>query len=115
LEEELAHATNSIGQRNIRCFAVKLGINGLLDVARQTYKETMSDIYAMSKLYEENHALPIKLQYARKEGFYLTLPIDYASKVTLPDVFVNAHKKRKQLCFSTLDLARTRLVFDGCR
>lgn len=55
----------------------------------------------------ESTGLPIKLKFAAGKGFYLTLPADkYKNGGALPEMFINMVKKKKQLCFSTIELVR---------
>ncbi|KAI9139759.1 DNA mismatch repair protein Msh4 [Paraphysoderma sedebokerense] len=60
-----------LGLRNQRCYAVKSGFNGLLDVARQTYKETTNDIYELVNTYKEEYGLNIKLVFKQSQGFVM--------------------------------------------
>ena len=45
INEDTAYAKKPLELRNQRNYAVKSGVNGLLDVARTTYKEAMEDAY----------------------------------------------------------------------
>ncbi|KAG2230711.1 hypothetical protein INT48_003718 [Thamnidium elegans] len=84
----------------------KAGINGLLDVARQTYKETTEDIYELVSNYSETYNMPMKLQFSSPSGFYITLASCHLVKLDgqLPEVFINVIKKRKTLQFTTIEL-----------
>jgi DNA mismatch repair protein MSH4 len=64
LEPDLSIQNTPIGKRNQRAFVVKPGIHGLLDVARQTYKESTSDIHQlvndyMSTVFKSKLIIPI--------------------------------------------------------
>jgi DNA mismatch repair protein MSH4 len=48
INEDITYQKKALGLRNQRCYAVKSGFNGLLDVARRTYKEA-TDSYFMLK------------------------------------------------------------------
>lgn len=48
LNEDTTFAKQPLELRNQRTYAVKSGVNGLLDVARTTYKEAMEDAYQHS-------------------------------------------------------------------
>ncbi|KAI9487454.1 MAG: muts domain V-domain-containing protein [Benjaminiella poitrasii] len=92
----------SLGIRNQKCYAVKAGVNGLLDVARQTYKETTEDIYDLVARYNENYNLQMKLSFTATNGFYITMTKQGTG--SLPSEFINIIKKKKTLQFTTLEL-----------
>jgi DNA mismatch repair protein MSH4 len=48
INEDTTYAKQPLELRNQRTYAVKSGVNGLLDVARTTYKEAMEDVYQHS-------------------------------------------------------------------
>ncbi|KAI9276945.1 muts domain V-domain-containing protein, partial [Phascolomyces articulosus] len=105
LHDDIGIQKTSLGLRHQRCFAVKSGVNGLLDVARQTYKETIEDIYEMASEYNESSGLNIKLQFNAPKGFYLSLPADQLDEnAALDQIFINVVKKKKQYTFTTLEL-----------
>lgn len=45
IEPDVTYTKSALDLRNQRTFAVKAGINGMLDVARQTYKELTDEIH----------------------------------------------------------------------
>lgn len=45
IEADVTYMKTALDLRNQRTFAVKAGINGMLDVARQTYKELTEEIH----------------------------------------------------------------------
>ena len=48
INEDTTYARQPLELRNQRSYAVKSGVNGLLDVARTTYKEAIDDAYQHS-------------------------------------------------------------------
>jgi DNA mismatch repair protein MSH4 len=48
INEDTTYARQPLELRNQRIYAVKSGVNGLLDVARTTYKEATEDAYQHS-------------------------------------------------------------------
>ncbi|KAI7906727.1 muts domain V-domain-containing protein [Cokeromyces recurvatus] len=95
----------SLGIRNQKCYAVKAGVNGLLDVARQTYKETTEDIYELVAQYNETYSLQMKLYFTAANGFYITMPTSQlTSEKGLPPEFINVIRKKKTLQFTTIEL-----------
>ena len=45
INDDVHYAKQPVELRNQRTYAVRSGVNGLLDVARQTYKENQGDAY----------------------------------------------------------------------
>ncbi|CAG8611279.1 2676_t:CDS:10 [Ambispora gerdemannii] len=106
INEDATYQKGALGLRNQRCYAVKAGFNGLLDVARQTYKETINDIYELVNGYTEQYKVPLKIQFNPATGFHLSTSIGNLQDRTLPLVFINVSKKRKTLTFTTLELMK---------
>ncbi|CAO3593979.1 unnamed protein product [Absidia cylindrospora] len=103
INEDIGYEKTSLGTRNQRCYAIKAGVNGLLDVARQTYKEVIEDIYDTATEYCDTFELNLKLQFDNERKFYLTLPADQ-SDMNLPSIFINVAKKKKIITFTSLEL-----------
>lgn len=56
--------SRSAAQKRIQeCFAVRAGIDGMLDVARRTYLETIEKIHEVAHNYNETFDLPFRLNY----------------------------------------------------
>ena len=54
----------SAAQKRIQeCFAVRAGVDGMLDVARRTYLDTIEKIHEVIHTYKENLGIPIRLTY----------------------------------------------------
>lgn len=81
------------------------GFNGLLDVARQTYKETTDDVYNLITSYAEQYGLPLKPHFNPTAGFQIVCPRDLVPH-DLPLVFTNLVLRKKQAFFTTLDLKK---------
>ncbi|KAI8981084.1 muts domain V-domain-containing protein [Pilobolus umbonatus] len=105
INEEVGIEKSGLGLRNQKCYAVKAGVNGLLDVARQAYKETVQDVYEIIENYSEVFGLPIKLQFNASLGFYITLQRDKLTEGDdIPFEFINVQKKKKFYQFTTLEI-----------
>lgn len=55
INKDITHQKTSLGLRNQRCYAVQSGFHGLLDVARQTYKEANDDVHELVTNYAGFH------------------------------------------------------------
>ncbi|OLL23713.1 MutS 4 [Neolecta irregularis DAH-3] len=106
INEDTTYSKGALSLRNQRCYAVKSGVNGLLDVARQTYKETISDTIELSAQYRDEQMLPIHSKFESSRGFYLTLLASEVDGHNLDPNFINVFKKKKTLEFTTLELVK---------
>jgi DNA mismatch repair protein MSH4 len=104
IEKDVNFQKSSLGLRNQRCSAVKSGFDGLLDVARQTYKEANEDVNETFASYSETYQFPFKLAFNSGLGFYVSLSLEELGQESLPDIFINIVRRGKLLHFSTLEL-----------
>lgn len=97
-----------IGVVHFETRSPKANFNRLLDVARETFKENVADIYELGRELSEAHGLPLSLVY-QDSGFIFQLK---KSEVEgeLPAEFINATEKKGRIVFSTLDLVRLSFV-----
>ncbi|WAQ90843.1 hypothetical protein PtA15_13A242 [Puccinia triticina] len=107
----------SLAKQNVHAYAIKAGVeNQLLNVARETYKENLSDAMAMCEALKEEYHLP-KLQFVfeTRTGFMLQMKKDDLRATSkdsayhpdgLPKVFTNIVKRGKTLHFTCLDLKK---------
>ncbi|XP_022957703.1 DNA mismatch repair protein MSH4 [Cucurbita moschata] len=105
IDEDVLHARVPFIARTQQCFAVKAGIDGLLDIARRTFCDTSEAIHNLANKYREEYKLPnLKLPFNNRQGFYLSIPRkDVQGK--LPSKFIQVLKHGNNIRFSTLELA----------
>ncbi|KAJ4440004.1 hypothetical protein ANN_08135 [Periplaneta americana] len=87
-------------------FAVRPGISHVLDIARHTYCEIIDDIRNVVTRLSEEHGLPLKVKYNLSWGYHIQLS-DTKRRIDelhLPPVFVQVHKNRGTLSFTTEEL-----------
>ena len=80
--------------------------NRLLDVARETYKENVGDIFQLNKSLSDLHGLPLQLLY-RDEGFLFSLKktdLEEIGSTGLPSGFINVNLKKGKFTFESIDL-----------
>ncbi|KAJ7153512.1 muts domain V-domain-containing protein [Mycena crocata] len=104
LNEDGAPAKGGITAINARVYAVKANCNRLLDVARETYKENVGDIFALNRTLTDTHGLPLSLLY-QETGFVFTLRKNELEG-ELPRGFINASLKKGKWTFSSMDLKK---------
>jgi DNA mismatch repair protein MSH4 len=66
--DEARVAKGGAAMRLQRCFAVKTGLNGLLDVARRTYCELVDDIENRVRKLSEKHGMPMRVGFTALRG-----------------------------------------------
>lgn len=82
-------------------------MNGLLDVARQTYKEATEDVHSLVAGLVVEHDLPLELKFEIGRGYYLRLSTSDIEDRSLPPVFVNVVVRKKVVVeFTTLELVK---------
>lgn len=57
------HSRSAAQKRIQECFAVRAGIDGMLDVARRTYLDTIEKIHKLVHGYKEDLEIPMRLSY----------------------------------------------------
>lgn len=87
---------------NARVYAVRADCNRLLDVARETYKENIGDIYQLNRSLSEEHNLPLTLVYQETGFVFVLKKSDLEGE--LPKGFVNVTMKKARWMFSSMEL-----------
>ncbi|KAJ8571458.1 hypothetical protein ON010_g5378 [Phytophthora cinnamomi] len=92
----------SAAQKRIQeCFAVRAGVDGMLDVARRTYLDTIEKIHEVVHTYKENLGIPLRLNYTSRRGYHLTVPVNCND---LPACFIERVATKSVICCSTKTL-----------
>uniref|UniRef100_A0A803L5G6 DNA mismatch repair protein MSH4 n=1 Tax=Chenopodium quinoa TaxID=63459 RepID=A0A803L5G6_CHEQI len=113
IDEDVVHARVPFIARTQQCFAVKAGIDGLLDVARRTFCDTSEAIHKLTNKYREDFKLPnLKLPFNNRQGFYFSIPQkDVQEKLPSKFIQLNVRSKsaaaeccvRTELCLEALN------------
>ncbi|KAH9777185.1 DNA mismatch repair protein MSH4 [Citrus sinensis] len=105
IDEDVLHARVPFVARTQQCFAIKGGIDGLLDIARRSFCDTSEAVHNLANKYREELKLPnLKLPFNNRQGFYLSIPHkDIQGK--LPSTFIQVVKHGNNIHCSTLELA----------
>ncbi|KAJ3389007.1 MutS protein msh4 [Entophlyctis sp. JEL0112] len=105
INSDVSYQKNPQGMRNQRCYAIKAGWNGLLDVARQTYRESTNDVYDLVTQYSDELHLPIKAHFTPSQGYVLKVGSnELTDSGGLPMEFINVVKTKKTVTMTTLAL-----------
>ncbi|KAJ3862506.1 muts domain V-domain-containing protein [Lentinula novae-zelandiae] len=104
LNEDTAPTKHGIAAVNARVYAVKANHNRLLDVARETYKENVGDIYSLCNALTQTHEIPLTLFY-QESGFVFSMKkTDLEGE--LPKGFINVTLKKGKWQFSSMELKK---------
>ncbi|KPM34986.1 MutS 4 [Neonectria ditissima] len=109
IEADVTYMKSPLDLRNQRTFAVKAGISGMLDVARQTYKELTEEIHKHIDELNEAHGLDANLRFDNGRKYWLRLRAADFDDRPLPDVFIYAVRKKDKIECQTLDLVKLNL------
>lgn len=105
LNEDSTPSKGGIGAVNARVYAVKANCNRLLDVARETYRENVGDIFHLNRTLSDAHTLPLTLLYQENAGFQFTVKKDDLEG-ELPRGFLNISLKKGKWVFTSMELKK---------
>uniref|UniRef100_A0A453B4F2 DNA mismatch repair proteins mutS family domain-containing protein n=2 Tax=Aegilops tauschii subsp. strangulata TaxID=200361 RepID=A0A453B4F2_AEGTS len=105
IDEDVIHSRAPFVACTQQCFAIKPGIDGLLDVARRSFCDTSEAIHNLATKYREEFTLPnLKIPYNNRLGFYFIIPLrDITEK--LPNKFIQVVRHGKNVHCSSFELA----------
>ncbi|XP_015838166.1 mutS protein homolog 4 isoform X2 [Tribolium castaneum] len=103
---QFAKSGDGIAQR---CFAIKSGINGLLDLVRKTYSERLNDMTEYVKHLSNKYDLPLTLGNNNTKGYHIVFKLNSQQKRTfkksdLPDEFIQVYRLAASFTMKTLEL-----------
>ena len=114
IHDEARIKKGSAAMKLQRCFAVKKGLNGLLDLARQSYCEIVEEIEVKARSLTEVYGFPCRVGYNASRGYHVQMTNgngrkDNAPKLTLSDLpkeFISAQINRSLISFTTEEIAQ---------
>ncbi|TMW68241.1 hypothetical protein Poli38472_005709 [Pythium oligandrum] len=99
---ERVKVSHSAAQKRIQeCFAVRAGIDGMLDVARRTYLDTIEKIHELVHKFKGSMEVPVRLSYSSRRGYHLVLPCNAKD---IPSLIVERVPTKKAIYCSTKEL-----------
>ncbi|CAI9095768.1 OLC1v1031774C1 [Oldenlandia corymbosa var. corymbosa] len=105
IDDDVLHTRAPFVARTQQCFAVKAGIDGLLDMARRSFCDTSEAIHNLANKYREDYKLPnLKIPFNNRQGFYFSIP-QKDIKGKLPTKFIQVVKHGNNMHCSSLELA----------
>lgn len=106
INADVAFQRSPIDLRNQRTYAVKSGVNGLLDVARQTFKEATEDVHQHVSEINKQYGVQTETRYDNARKYYLRLNEANLEGRVMPDVLINCYRKKGYIECQTLDLVK---------
>ncbi|KAI4699610.1 hypothetical protein J4E81_004637 [Alternaria sp. BMP 2799] len=106
INEDTTYARQPLELRNQRTYAVKSGVNGLLDVARTTYKEATEDAYQHSTELSQECDIRLDLKYDTARQFYIKIATTELEGKALPPIFTNIIRRKNNIECQTLELMK---------
>uniref|UniRef100_A0A0E0Q8C7 DNA mismatch repair proteins mutS family domain-containing protein n=3 Tax=Oryza TaxID=4527 RepID=A0A0E0Q8C7_ORYRU len=111
IDEDVVHSRAPFVTCTQQCFAIKAGIDGLLDVARRSFCDTSEAIHNLANKYREDFKLPnLKIPYNNRLGFYFIVPQKDITE-RLPNKFIQVVRHGKNVHCSSLELASPNNLF----
>ncbi|KAL5690981.1 hypothetical protein EMGR_007416 [Emarellia grisea] len=94
LNEHVTYQTKPLDLRNQRIYCVRAGVNSLLDVARQTYKEANVDAADLVAKVSESHNLTLDLKFDSARQYYISVSAsETLDLVKLNQKIMDAHNE----------------------
>ncbi|KAI1639504.1 muts domain V-domain-containing protein [Biscogniauxia mediterranea] len=106
INEDVTIMKTPLDMRNQRTYAVKSGVHGLLDVARQTYKEATDDVHQHLNEITDSHGISAELKFDDKRQYWLRLQKSDFEDQPPPDILINQVSKGVWLECQTLTLVQ---------
>ncbi|KAK9888019.1 hypothetical protein WA026_000303 [Henosepilachna vigintioctopunctata] len=109
LIHENAYCAKSQNGLTQRCFAIKPGINGLLDLVRKIYSERLDDMREYVKVLGEKYDLPLILGNNASKGYHIVLTLNKHQKMTmkksdLPKEFIQVCRLAGSYTMKTMEI-----------
>lgn len=96
------------------CFAIKSGVDGVLDLARKSFLQNVEDIYSLAEQYSRQFNITsVKVVYTASRGYHLSLPSPKSSGQGtaategeyLPPIFIQAVLSKKTIACTTEEVS----------
>ncbi|KAK5988467.1 MutShomolog 4-like protein [Cladobotryum mycophilum] len=107
IEPNVRYMKSALDLRNQRAFAVRSGIDAMLDVSRQTYKELTEEIHIhVDRLNGKEHKLAASLKFDNGRKYWLRVRMTDLDGGPLPESLINIVRKKDIIQCQTLDLVK---------
>ncbi|KAK7970630.1 muts domain V-domain-containing protein [Apiospora saccharicola] len=106
INEDVTFMKLPIDMWHQRTYAVKSGVNGLLDVARQTYKEGTDDVHQHVEDINKEFEISLEIKFDQDRKYWLRLRECDVEHRDVPDILINRVRKGGYLECQTLPLVQ---------
>ncbi|KAI8964817.1 muts domain V-domain-containing protein [Daldinia sp. FL1419] len=106
INEDAIAAKSPLDMRNQRTYAVKSGVHGLLDVARQTYKEATEDVHQHVEYINGEYNITAELKFDPNRKYWLQLRQSDFEDRSIPEILINRVRKGTWIQCQTLILVQ---------
>lgn len=106
INEDVTFASKPLDLRNQRIYAVKAGVQGLLDVARTTYKEATDDLHDHVDVLNAELGLAADLKFENRRKYWLRFRCSDFENGLIPSALINCIRKKDFLECQTLQIVK---------
>ncbi|KAF7949911.1 uncharacterized protein EAE97_003420 [Botrytis byssoidea] len=106
INEDVTYQKTPLDLRNQRTYAVKAGVSGFLDVARQTFKEATEDAHQHVSELNQNYKIQGEIRFDNLRKYYIRYFENDFDDRAIPDVLINRFRRKHYLECQTLDLIK---------
>ncbi|THV52425.1 hypothetical protein BGAL_0079g00110 [Botrytis galanthina] len=106
INEDVTYQKTPLDLRNQRTYAVKAGVSGFLDVARQTFKEATEDAHQHVSELNQNYKIQGEIRFDNLRKYYIRCFENDFEDRAIPDVLINRFRRKYYLECQTLDLIK---------
>ncbi|PBP17310.1 DNA mismatch repair protein Msh4 [Diplocarpon rosae] len=111
INEDVTYQKTPLDLRNQRTYAS--GVSGLLDVARQTFKETTEDVHQHVTEINQRYDMGAEMKYDNARRYYLKLYESNFDGRDIPEILINRYRKKGFIECQTLDLVKLNQRIEG--
>ncbi|APA06952.1 hypothetical protein sscle_02g017220 [Sclerotinia sclerotiorum 1980 UF-70] len=106
INEDVTYQKTPLDLRNQRTYAVKAGVSGFLDVARQTFKEVTEDVHQHVTEVHQRYEIQGETRFDNLRKYYLRFSENEFEGRSIPDILINRFRKKGYFECQTLDLIK---------
>ncbi|CAG8950324.1 hypothetical protein HYFRA_00006817 [Hymenoscyphus fraxineus] len=106
INDDVTYQKKPLELRNQRTYAVKAGVSGFLDVARQTFKEATEDVHQHVTGITQEYDIQVETRYDNARQYYLRVLESEFDQKPMPDILINRFRNKGYIECQTLFLMK---------
>lgn len=115
INDDCIWVNKPIELRNQKCYAVKMGHNGILDASRQLYKSLIDDVLKIIDDLSQKYNIPMEPKIDDNRGFFIQIKdcnvSFFQNEHDCP--FINCIQKGKNVEMTTMDIIKINLRIES--